>query len=106
LSAVSKATIDTLGAGRFRLAGVLDAKSVIDLFKEGPARFKGLSDVEIDLADVAESDSAGLALLIEWLRAARRNGQQIRFVNIPAQIAALARISEVDALLEGAQSPA
>lgn len=103
---MSKAAIESLGDGRFRLDGELDARTVIELFKQGPARFSGLKDVEVDLAGVSGSDSAGLALLIEWLRAGRRNGQRIRFVNIPSQLAALARISEVDALLEGAQSPA
>jgi phospholipid transport system transporter-binding protein len=103
---VSNARIESIGDGRFRLAGVLDARTVIDLFKQGPTSFNGLKDVEVDLTDVAESDSAGLALLIEWLRAGKRNGQQVRFVNIPSQIAALARISEVQELLEGTQSPA
>jgi phospholipid transport system transporter-binding protein len=97
-AAVGKAKIESLGGGRFRVAGVLDATTVTELLKHSPARFSGLQSVEIDLAGVSESDSSGLALLIEWLRVGRRTGQQVRFVNLPAQIAALARISEVDEL--------
>jgi len=42
------------------------------------------SDVHvIDLADVTHSNSAGLALLIEWLAEAQRTGRTIRFENIP-----------------------
>ena len=101
MSSVSKAKIESLGSGRFRVTGVLDAATVTDLLKQSPARFSGLHSIEIDLAGVAESDSAGLALLIEWLRVARRNGQQLKFLDIPSQIAALANISEVGELLEG-----
>jgi phospholipid transport system transporter-binding protein len=102
---MAKAKIESLGGGRFRLAGVLDAATVTDLFKQSHARFAGLQTVEIDLGGVAESDSAGLALLIEWLRLGRRNNQQVKFLNIPSQITAIASISEVDELLEGSQSP-
>lgn len=101
---MSKAKIESLGGGRFRLTGVLDATTVTDLLKHSPARFSGLQGIEIDLGGVAESDSSGLALLIEWLRTGRRDGQQVKFLNIPSQIAALASISEVDDLLEGSQS--
>jgi ABC-type transporter Mla MlaB component len=37
--------------------------------------------------------------LIEWVRAARQSNRAIRFQNVPGQITALARISEVEELL-------
>jgi hypothetical protein len=42
-------------------------------------------------------------LLIEWLRVARQWDKAIRFANVPAQIEALARISEVEDLIGGAE---
>jgi phospholipid transport system transporter-binding protein len=96
---VSNPRIEALGAGRFRVSGVLNAVTVIDLLKQSREAFAGVTRMEIDLSTVPESDSAGLALLLEWLRAAREAKQQIQFANIPAQISALARISEVDDLL-------
>ena len=60
-------------------------------------------EILVDLGGVGASDSAGLALLIEWLRVARQGGQAIRFANVPAQIEALARISEVEDLLGGGE---
>jgi phospholipid transport system transporter-binding protein len=53
----------------------------------------------IDLAQVSEADSAGLAVLVEWLARARLLGTTIHYANIPAQILAVARISELDSLL-------
>jgi phospholipid transport system transporter-binding protein len=96
---VSTARIEALGAGRFRVSGVLNARTVVDLLKHSRERFAGVTRIEVDLGAVAESDSAGLALLLEWLRMARQAGLQIHYANMPAQISALARISEVDDLL-------
>jgi len=96
---VSSARIEVLGAGRFVVGGALNASTVTDLLKQSRERFAGVTRIELDLNAVSEGDSAGLALILEWLRAARHAGQKINFINMPAQIAALARISEVDDLL-------
>ena len=101
---MSSARIEVLGAGRFRIAGVLNAVTVVGLLKQSHERFAGGPRIELDLGAVTESDSAGLALLLEWLRLARDANQQIHYVNVPAQISALARISEVDDLLSAAGS--
>ena len=55
----------------------------------------------IDLSNVTEADSAGLAVLVEWLATARKRGSSIRYLGIPAQILAVARISDLDELLQG-----
>jgi hypothetical protein len=45
------------------------------------------------------SDSAGLAVLLDWLALAKRQGRAVRFMNLPAPIRAVAHISEVESLL-------
>ncbi len=100
---MSKARLEALGTGRFRVSGVLDASTAADVLEQSESRFAQAPQIDVDLGGVGESDSAGLALLIEWLRAARQSGKQIRFANVPAQIQALARISEVEDLI-GASS--
>lgn len=103
---MSSARIEALGAGRFRVSGVLNSATVTGLLKQSRERFAGTTRLEVDLGAVTEGDSAGLALLLEWLRLARQAKQQIQFNNIPAQISALARISEVDDLLASTASGA
>src|SRR5687767_4520325 len=93
------AKLEALGNGRFKVSGALNAETVTDLLARSEAAFKDAASLDIDLANVPEGDSAGLALLIEWLRRARQQNRQIHFANVPAQIAALARISEVEKLL-------
>ncbi|HET9447820.1 MAG TPA: STAS domain-containing protein [Steroidobacteraceae bacterium] len=99
----SRAKLESLGGGRFRVSGVLDASTARDVLEQSESRFAQSKvmgkEIHVDLGGVGESDSAGLALLIEWLRVARQGGQAIRFANVPAQIGALARISEVEDLL-------
>jgi phospholipid transport system transporter-binding protein len=98
---VSKAKLEAFGEERYRVSGVLDAITAPQLLQESSERFATAegADIQIDLSGVTESDSSGLALLLEWLRGARQRKQTIHFANLPAQIAALARISEVEELL-------
>ena len=56
----------------------------------------------IDLSLVTDSDSSGLALLIEWLSIARMSQQALRYENIPMQLHQLARLSDVEELLTAA----
>lgn len=95
---MSEARLEALGAGRFRVSGALDAHTAGVVLAQSEAQFADAARIEVDLGAVVESDSAGLALLIEWLRAARKSGKPIHFSNVPAQISALARISEVEDL--------
>jgi phospholipid transport system transporter-binding protein len=98
---VGRAKLESLGNGRFRISGVLDASTARGVLEESASSFAQSKEIDVDLGGVGESDSAGLALLIEWLRVARLGGQAIRFANVPAQIEALARISEVEDLIGG-----
>jgi phospholipid transport system transporter-binding protein len=93
---------EALGDGRFAVTGVLDFDSVADLLVDSRRAFEREPKIEVDLAGVSSSDSAALALLIEWLRSARRRGAEIRFVGVPDQLVALARLSDLEPLLDGA----
>jgi len=58
------------------------------------------SGLVIDCSGVSAADSAGLAVLIDWLAAARAARRTLRFTGLPAGLTALGRISEVQELLE------
>jgi phospholipid transport system transporter-binding protein len=96
---VSGARLESLGAGRFRVSGTLDANTVTSVLEQSAELFGDTPEIHVDLGGVTDADSAGLALLIEWMRIALQRRQTIRFANLPAQINALARISEVEDLL-------
>ena len=46
-----------------------------------------------------QSDSAGLAVLLDWLAEAQRRKVSLRFANLPARLLAIARISEIEETL-------
>jgi phospholipid transport system transporter-binding protein len=53
----------------------------------------------VDLAEAGELDSSALALLLAWLREARRLGHQLAFTNIPQGLLTIARLYGVADLL-------
>lgn len=53
-------------------------------------------EVVIDLAQINNSDSAGLALIIEWLKISKTAGATCRFRHIPTQLLTLAKLSGFD----------
>ncbi len=59
------------------------------------------ASIEMDCREVDASDSAGLAVLIEWLAWARRSGRELRYSNVPETLCAIARICEIESLLLG-----
>lgn len=84
---------------RSRVSGALHFTTVSRLLEQGEAAIIEGRAAIIDLGSVAESDSAGLALLIEWLSVAKESKRALRYENIPEQIQELARLSEVEMLL-------
>ena len=58
--------------------------------------------IVVDCAAVTRADSAGLAVLLDWLAWGRRRARPLSLQNLPASLIAIARISEVDGLLTAA----
>ena len=54
---------------------------------------------EIDLSGIVAADSAAVAVLLAWQRAARKHGRTLSFRNIPAGIHSLASVYGVHELL-------
>ena len=55
--------------------------------------------IVIDCSAVTRADSAGLAVLLDWLAWGRRKSRPVSLEKLPASLVAIARISEVDGLL-------
>jgi phospholipid transport system transporter-binding protein len=85
--------------GVFAVHGKLDFSGVEAFWREASERFREQPFLRIDLAGVSRADSAGVALLIEWLREARGRGQDLRFINAPPQMMAIIRVAGLDKLL-------
>ena len=83
------------------VSGPLTFHSVPGIFSASGKWFAG-GALTIDLKQVTQADSAGLALLIEWLRQARQAGVSLTFSNIPPQMQGLIRVNGLqDTLING-----
>lgn len=85
--------------GCINVCGDLTFATVNELLNSARRVFDPIEILDIDLAEVSCSDSAGLALLIEWMRSAKQQNKNIMFHNIPAQMLAMAHASGLDELL-------
>jgi phospholipid transport system transporter-binding protein len=92
-------TIVGHGAGRFAVQGDLTYQTAVAALEQSKTLFAGHAVIDLDLAGVKRADSAGLALLLEWLNWSRRSARELRFHGIPGQLLSIAQISEVDELL-------
>ena len=73
------AAFEMLDGDRARVIGSLHFTTVSALLTAGVAAINAGRAAVIDLAGVTASDSAGLALLIEWLSVAKAAGRTLRF---------------------------
>jgi phospholipid transport system transporter-binding protein len=60
----------------------------------------GASQLEVDCSGITSADSAGMTVLLDWLAVAKRTRRSLHFANVPEQVKAIARISDVLELLE------
>jgi phospholipid transport system transporter-binding protein len=96
---VHSADFELRDGERSLVNGVMHFTTVTALLRTGSEAIANGRAAVIDLAGVKDSDSAGLALLIEWLSIARAAQRSLRYENIPAQLRQLARLSDVEELL-------
>jgi len=96
---VSDFSLEDLGSGKFALSGLMTFDTAGQILRASEDLFEEHTRIEVDLTGVTDTDSAGLALLLEWITWANHTVREIRFLEMPAKIDAIARTTEVDNLL-------
>ena len=91
--------IESIGNGRFKLKGALTFETVPEILRVSSTLFTEFKQLEIDLADVSQGDSTGVALLLAWIRQARAQKKSIVFMHIPSQLLMIAKVSNLDNFL-------
>ena len=95
-------SVEQLSAGNIAVNGELTFETVPDLIANYPAIDSGNHSGEaltVDLSGVSKADSAGLALLVEWIGQARKDQISFSFANVPQQILAMAELCDLDEVL-------
>ncbi len=81
------------------LTGRLDKEHVPVMWSEGAARVRGGPELTVDLSEVTLCDSAGVAMLVDWLRLAQGQGTRLRYRGAPKQMVAIAQVSDLESML-------
>ena len=88
---------------RMVVSGPLTLSSVAAALGEGAAAIAQGARI-VDLGEVGELDSSALALLLAWLREAKRRDVALSFTRLPEGLTTIARLYGVAELLPGASS--
>ncbi len=96
---VGEFSLEDRGEGRFAVSGEMTFDTAERILKQSEEPFEAHTQLEIDLSAVTRSDSAGLALLLEWVTWANHTVREIRFTGMPERLLAIAKTTEVDKLL-------
>ena len=88
-----------VGESGWLLSGELDFETVPALLLHRGVQMEAGKNLTIDLAEVTRVDSAGLALMIEWLRESERKNLDMTFTNVPEQLLSIARVCGLDEIL-------
>jgi len=91
--------LSALGRNQWILKGNLDLASVPVLWDQLVNLISVAGPMTVSLQGVHQSSSAGLAVLLQALQVAGTHDCELQFTNIPDDLAALARMSNVLSLL-------
>jgi len=86
-------------ASEWALPDSLDLAGIPRIWPEMARRIHDSPALTVSLAGVTRASSAALALLLQGLEEARNTGCRLRYRDIPDDLLALARVSNVQDLL-------
>ena len=93
---MTKLSIIDEGLGNYVVDGDLTFATIDIKTLKSFGFLSSAKQISIDLGRVVCTDSAGLALMIEWIKYARQHRVQVAFKNIPEQLLNLAKLSGFD----------
>lgn len=82
--------------GRLVVSGDLNFMTVPLLWEQSLSLLAALSELNFDLENITSSNSAGLALLIEWMKYAKNSQKKICFHHIPSQLGSIVSAAGVN----------
>jgi phospholipid transport system transporter-binding protein len=85
--------------GSAYVEGPLAFDTVMALLPQGFNLLMQHTCVTFDFSNVLQADSAGLALIMEWWRFAKKHAAEVRFANVPEALKALIAVTNLDQAL-------
>ncbi len=89
----------TATGSRLSISGDLDFTTARQTLAELSDHIHQNAELAVDLSGIRNSNSAGLAVVIESLAIAERQGHKIEFENIPEPLIQLSNVCQVNSLI-------
>ncbi len=83
----------------FFVTGELIFSTVMHMWKTSLPLLNKANELHFDLSKVNSCNSAGVALILEWMTYAKKNNKSIEFHNIPSQLMSIVAVSGLQSIL-------
>jgi len=83
----------------FYVKGEMNFSTAENVLRASLAFLSQQSEWKCDFSSVTACDSAGLALLIEWIKLAQQKNKPLQLLHLPIQLTSMAAASGLDSLL-------
>lgn len=97
---MTEAKIIADGTNGFSVSGDMTFATTRNLLKESKTLFQQARKLKLDLSAVERADSAGLALLLEWVSQAEKKGGEVSIDRIPDSILSIAKLCQLEPTLQ------
>ncbi|GAA6144571.1 STAS domain-containing protein [Thalassolituus maritimus] len=93
--------LDTASAGEVQVSGDLTLHTVSGLIVDGQKAIRSAQgELDINLADVSRFSSAGVALLLNWLRTAEAANVAVTIKHPPKDMPAILEVCDLNAVFQ------
>lgn len=81
------------------ISGDLDFTNVMSIYEKSlPLTFQ-CPELIFDFSSLKSTNSAGLTLLVEWIKLSKKQNKSIRFMHLPHEIISIAKAADIDGML-------
>ena len=81
------------------LVGEVNFHNAMSLYRDSLKHLYALPSYHFDFSQVKKSNSAGLALIFEWIKLAKAQGKSVYFSGIDAHLLSVARAADCEGLI-------
>jgi phospholipid transport system transporter-binding protein len=85
---------------KWMVKGELDFSNVMQLYEKSIRDFQHSSEIIFDFSDITSSNSAGVALLLEWIKFFAKQGIPIKFLHLPQTMLTIAKVAGLEAVIQ------
>ncbi len=96
---MSKAVLFTAG-DTWKIQGDLNFATAFELYESAHEAMQQKLPASVNLEAVERVDSAGVALMLDWIRNTRSSQQKLKFHNVPAHMRSIAELCSVGYLFD------